>query len=109
DQLVEAYFFRYRFNSFPVVQGTALVGLVDIHQVKQVPREAWPATSADQVMTPISDQLVLHPDMDAVDALAKMLKSGMGKLPVAVGAGLVGILTRRDVMALLRIRTDLGT
>jgi CBS domain-containing protein len=108
DQLVESFFFRYRFNSFPVVDGEALVGVVDLHQVKEVPREQWHVTSIRDVMIPISEELVLRPDDEAVNALAKMVKSGFGKLPVVEGNRLVGILTRRDVMALLRMKTDLG-
>ncbi len=109
DELVESYFFKYRFSSFPVVDGTALVGIVDVHQVKHIPRDQWQQTTTGDVMTPISEELVLHPEDDAVDALTKMLKSGWGKLPVAEGTRLVGILTRRDVMAILKIKTDLGT
>jgi len=108
DVLVESFFFRYRFNSFPVVDGDALVGVVDLHQVKHVPREHWHVTSIRDVMMPISEELVLRPDDEAVDALTKMIKSGFGKLPVVAGNRLVGILTRRDVMALLRMKTDLG-
>ena len=108
DVLVESFFFRYRFNSFPVVDGDALVGVVDLNQVKHVPREHWHVTSIRDVMMPISEELVLRPDDEAVEALAKMIKSGFGKLPVVAGNRLVGILTRRDVMALLRMKTDLG-
>jgi Zn-dependent protease/CBS domain-containing protein len=108
DVLVESFFFRYRFNSFPVVDREALVGVVDLDQVKHVPREEWHLTTTRDIMTPISEELVLHPDDEAVDALAKMVKSGLGKLPVVVGDRLIGILTRRDVMALLRMKTDLG-
>ncbi|UCF78458.1 MAG: site-2 protease family protein [Candidatus Eiseniibacteriota bacterium] len=109
DELVESYFFKYRFNSFPVVEGSKLVGIVDIHQVKQIPREQWASMTPKDVMHPISEELVLRPDDDTVEALTKMLKSGWGKLPVVAGDRLVGILTRRDVMALLKIKTDLGT
>ena len=108
DALVESFFFRFRFSSFPVVDGETLVGVVDLDQVKHVPREQWHLTATREVMTPISEELVLHPEDEAVDALAKMVKSGFGKLPVVVNGRLVGILTRRDVMALLRMKTDLG-
>jgi len=108
-ELVESFFFKYRFNSFPVVDGASLVGMIDVEQVKHVPREEWHAVTVRDIMTPISAELVLHPEDDAVDALTKMLKSGWGMLPVAEGDRLLGILTRRDVMTLLKIKTDLGT
>ena len=109
DALVESFFFRYRFSSFPVVDGEVLVGVVDLDEVKHVPREQWHLTTTRDVMTAISEELVVRPDDEAVDALAKMVKSGLGKLPVVAGDRLVGVLTRRDVMALLRMKTDLGT
>jgi len=108
-ELVESFFFKYRFNSFPVVDGASLVGMIDVEEVKRVPREEWHAVTVRDVMTPISEDLVLRPEDDAVDALTKMLKSGWGMLPVAEGDRLLGILTRRDVMTLLKIKTDLGT
>ncbi len=108
-ELVESYFFKHRFNSFPVVDGLSLVGMIDVEEVKRVPREEWQAVTVRDVMTPISEELTLRPEDDAVDALTKMLKSGWGMLPVAEGDRLLGILTRRDVMTLLKIKTDLGT
>ncbi|MBN1503640.1 MAG: site-2 protease family protein [Candidatus Eisenbacteria bacterium] len=108
-ELVESFFFKYRFNSYPVVDGPSLVGMVDLEQVRRVPREEWHSVTVGDVMTPISEGLALRPDDDAVDALTKMLKSGWGMLPVAEGERLLGILTRRDVMTLLKIKTDLGT
>jgi CBS domain-containing protein len=108
-ELVESFFFKYRFNSFPVVDGQSLVGVIDVEEVKRVPKEEWHAVTVRDVMTPISEELTLRPEDDAVDALTKMLKSGWGMLPVAEGDRLLGILTRRDVMTLLKIKTDLGT
>ena len=108
-ELVESFFFKYRFNSFPVVDGASLVGIVDVDEVKRVPREEWHSVTVSEVMTSMSDELVLRPEDDAVDALTKMLKSGWGMLPVVEGGRLLGVLTRRDVMTLLKIKTDLGT
>ena len=108
-ELVESFFFKYRFNSFPVVDATSLVGMVDVDQVKHVPREQWHMVTVRDVMTPVSEEVVLRPEDDAVDALTKMLKSGWGMLPVAEGDRLLGILTRRDVMTLLKMKTDLET
>jgi len=108
DVLVESFFFRYRYGSFPVVEGDRLVGVVDLGQVKHVPREQWRHTATGDVMIPTSEDFVAHPDEEVVNALAKMFKGGLGMLPVVVGDKLIGILTRSDVMALLRMKTDLG-
>ena len=108
DVLVESFFFRFRFSSFPVVDGETLVGVVDLSHVKDIPIEQWHLTRTSDVMAPVSEELVVRPEDEAMEALAKMIKSGLGKLPVVVDGRLVGILTRGDVMSLLRMRTDLG-
>ena len=40
-------------------------------------------------------------------AMQKMAASGLGRLPVIDGDGLIGIVTRRDIMSHIQIRTDL--
>jgi CBS domain-containing protein len=51
---------------------------------------------------------VLHPEDQAVEALSLMLRTNHGRLPVTSGGRLVGMITRRDIMDLLQIKTDLG-
>ncbi len=41
---------------FPVVEGGEVIGLLTLHNVKEVPRERWAAVMAREVMTPL-DQL----------------------------------------------------
>ncbi|MFQ6617350.1 MAG: site-2 protease family protein [Fidelibacterota bacterium] len=108
QELVNKYFFRYRYDIFPVVSGDILRGVVSLDEVKEVPREKWDTVTAGEIMTPVSEGIILHPEDDAVDALMKMVKDGMGRLPVVSKGYLVGILTRRDIMDLLKIKTDLG-
>jgi CBS domain-containing protein len=46
-------------------------------------------------------------DMDAMHVLARMSQYDVGSIPVVDGGQLVGIVTRRDIMKLLRLKTDL--
>jgi len=109
EEAVSEYFFRYHYRSFPVTHDQELLGILSLREIKVIPREEWSRKSVEEVMTRISAEMVLHPDTQAVEALRRMIIEERGRLPVTVGNTLVGILTRRDILDLLRIKTDLGT
>lgn len=108
DELANDFFYRYRFNSFPVVEGQRLTGLIHINQVKDVPRERWSQTTVGEVMTPREKIATVGPEEEAFAALRQMNQSGHQKIPVVQNERLVGIITARDIMELFRVRTDLA-
>jgi len=108
EELARDYFFRHPRGSFPVVSGETLVGMVSLDQMKGVPRDDWGRTPVRQVMTPAARLRRLAPDDDCVMALQAMVRDEVGRLPVVEDGRIVGILSRRDVMRLLKIRSDLG-
>jgi Zn-dependent protease/predicted transcriptional regulator len=107
DRLVEDFFYRYRFTSFPVERDAQLAGLVHINQVKDVPRAQWPQRRVGEVMSPRETILVVTPEEPAVEAFRQMTEAGAQKLPVTREGRLVGIVTARDILQLLRIRSHL--
>jgi Zn-dependent protease/CBS domain-containing protein len=108
ENLVHDFFFRSHHTTFPVVDDNQLMGLVTLDQVKQVPKESWIKAFASEIMTPIQDQMILDPGEDAVEALSHFIKTGNDGLPVVEKGKLIGILTRQDILKLLRIKIDLG-
>lgn len=108
-QLVENYFFKYRYDSYPVVENGKFLGCVTLNHVKQFPREKWDSLRVSDAMEELPPELILHPEEEAVQALSKIVRSGYGRLPVLKNEALVGMLTRRDIMSFLKIRTDLGS
>jgi Zn-dependent protease/predicted transcriptional regulator len=107
-ELIDRFVLRYHFTCYPVVSGGRPVGVITIKLVKHVPRDAWGATRVSEAMIPLTDAISLSPDDDVPTAIQKMSSSGLGRLPVIAGGGLVGIVTRRDIMAYLQIRSDLS-
>lgn len=115
DRFVEDYLLRERFDGFPV-RGAERVflGMVGIDQVRHVPRGAWGTTRVESIMRPAAEIPSVPAGEDAVRALERMMSTGEGRLPVvraplAGQSELAGIVTRRDILHLLRLRTDLGT
>jgi Zn-dependent protease/predicted transcriptional regulator len=107
DRLVEDHFFKYRFTSFPVITNDMLVGLLTLHNVKDVPKEKWPSTTVEQAMVSLSDAIIIAPSAESIAALSKMVSNGIGRLIVIEDQKVVGIVSQRDIMRLFEVRIDL--
>jgi len=106
--VVETHFMRYKHGGFPVVKDSKLLGLITLQDVRKVPKEKWQETKVSQVMTPCEKLRCVSPDETAVDALIKMSKHNVGRLPVQENGKLIGIITRSDILHAIQIKTELG-
>lgn len=104
---VTRWFMRAPSHSFPVLdpKGT-LLGLMCTEDVRKVPREAWPTTRVEQVMTPVTKLTISTPDEDASLALSKLAELDVEQLPVVMPGTnrFVGMLERRDLARWLELR-----
>jgi CBS domain-containing protein len=50
----------------------------------------------------------LNPADDATEALKRMVSEELGRMPVIEDGRLVGIVSRRDLLDLFKIKSDLG-
>ncbi|MEJ2241463.1 MAG: CBS domain-containing protein [Candidatus Bathyarchaeota archaeon] len=57
-------------------------------------------------MTTKDRVIFVSPDESSVEALVKLSKNNIGRLPVLDQNKLVGILTRSDIMKVIRTRTE---
>ncbi len=114
DRFVDEYLWRERYDAFPVLgTGGVFLGMVGIAEARKVPRDAWRTTRVEAVMRPAADVPTVSSGEDAVRALERMMSTGEGRLGVVRGAHgtraeLAGIVTRRDILHLLTLRTGLG-
>jgi len=108
DQLVNDYFLRYKFGRFPVVEGHKLLGVVTLHDVKEVPRENWVSMTAGQIITKAGKNIEVTPGEEVFKALMQMAQEDIGHLLVVKNSQLEGLITKSDIMRLIRIRTGLG-
>lgn len=108
ERLVEDYFYRYYYKSFPVVERDRLVGTIAIDSVKDIARERWPLQNVRAVMEPVSSENTIGPDQDASKALAQMQRTGLSRLLVTSGDRLAGVLALRDLLNYLSVRLDLA-
>lgn len=107
ERLVRDYFYRYPFKTFPVVQDGKLVGCIDLDQIRSLPRSEWGPLQVGELMKRCPSEKIVSPDLDAMKALSKMNREHVGRLWVAEGDRLVGIVSLKDLLHYLSVKTDL--
>ncbi len=108
SSLVDDYFLKYHYGSFPVLENGALAGLVSLKDVKQIERDLWRETTVGDVIDRKIGEFTLHPSDPAETLLRLIMRKGHGRIPVVdEHGGLVGIVTRRDLMEVINMMTML--
>ncbi len=108
DQVVNEYIMRRNHPAFPVQDGEHVVGLLCLSDVRSVPREEWHRVTAREAAPRLSEHNTIAPSTDAWDALVRMSSENCGRLVVVEDARLLGIVSRTDIMRLMRHRLELG-
>ncbi|GAA4488447.1 CBS domain-containing protein [Rhodococcus olei] len=97
---------RSGFTVLPVVdEGRNLVGIVSEGDLlREKFRTPSGETSASATMT--SPVVAMLPDVDVSALASAMLRSGLRGIPIMQGRDVVGIVTRRDLIAVLTMDDD---
>jgi Zn-dependent protease len=97
QQLIDDYFWRYHYGSFPVGNSLAL-GIIPFTSVKKLSLEDRQRLRVRDVMRPIDDSLRIGPQNTVVEAFQKAMRNGIGRLIVTDGNdGILGYLSLRDI------------
>jgi Zn-dependent protease len=106
-ELVENYIYAYHYDLFPVVEGSRLTGCVTVRTVRGIPREMWPTRTVGDIVQPCTPENTIEPDMDTVDALALMRRTGNSRLMVVSDDRLVGVIALKDMLEFLALKIEL--
>ena len=106
QRLIEEWFNVYKHQGYPVTQDGELVGIVTNEDVRKVEPDKRPIVTVRDVMRKKSDVVFATPDEKASDALLKMAKNNVGRLPVVEDGKLVGIITRSDFNKVIQMKTQ---
>lgn len=107
EALVENYFYKHKFTSFPVTNFDQVIGMVTVENIKTLNRDEWDRTIVRNIITPINDDLVVHPENNVSVAIKKIFQNGIGRVLVMDGEVLVGIVSRTDILNYIRIHSQL--
>jgi len=106
-ELVDRFIYQHHFKTFPVVDDERLVGLVTTRAVRELPREEWDRQTVGAIADPVSEDNTVAPDMDAMQALSLMSRTGTSRLLVAEDGRLLGILALKDLLKFFSLKMEL--
>jgi CBS domain-containing protein len=108
SELTSGPFLRGGYQSYPVVRGEQVVGLLSVRTVLALSPEERQRTSVQAAMTPLGEAIVAGADEPLVGALARMARSGVGRLLVVEDGRLGGLLSLSSVFRHMRMRAALS-
>ena len=93
-------------RAFPVMEGSQLVGLVCLEDVRKTSRETWDTKLVRDIMTPWERLATVAPGEDAATALNRLASNDVRQVPVVDEGRLVGMLRRRDIVRWLQLHSE---
>ena len=105
--LVEDYIYEYHYKILPVVDGGHLQGCVSTRDLKKIDKEQWSKHKVREIMGECSEENTIAPDVPVMKAVKKIHRTRNSRLMVVDGDRLVGIITLKDIMQALSVRSDL--
>jgi len=106
-QFVDDYLLRQASQCYVIADDTHMLGLLSPADVRSVSRQRWPQLTVQDIMRPTSRIHAVHPDMPANEAMEIMARENLSQLPVTSDGELQGLITRGNVMQVLKSRSEL--
>jgi Zn-dependent protease/CBS domain-containing protein len=103
DDLIENHIMQSDDHAFPVFQGTELVGIVCLDDVRTVPSAERASKRVSDIMTPKDKLITIGPDEPAQKALTALSEYNIRQLIVLENGQLFGLVRRRDIVRYLQL------
>jgi len=108
SRLIQENIFVSGHRCFLVADEGELKGILTVQNIKSVTQSSWDVTQVKDVMTPVERLKVARPDQEALSLLEQMNESDINQMPVVSEGRVIGLVTRDNLMRLLRTRSELG-
>ncbi len=108
SQLVEEYILTSGQRCFIVADNGMTSGVITLKDVTAIPQNKWRFTTTRQAMVPFDRVTYVTPQTEVLTALRMMDDANVAQLPVLENGELIGILTRDQIVHMLRLRAELG-
>lgn len=104
DILVEHHLMGNAGRCFVVTRGKRPLGMLTLHNIRQVPRVDWPFTHVEDVLIPLKQVRTVDSLTPLWEVLEGMTAEGVNQLPVLDDGELKGMITREDVITFIHDR-----
>lgn len=109
QELVESHVFGSGRRCFFVTNNGILEGMLTLTDITQTPRSNWQTATTGQTMRRLENLIAVQPDTELLTALQAMDDANINQVPVLDGEGLLGVLSREQVLRYVRLRAELGS
>ncbi len=97
-ELVQSSLLSTSSQSFLVVEGDRLTGLLTLPQIKKIPRKRWDVTTVGRAMTSVEQLEAVRPGDEALHVLNRMNEGELSAVTVAQDGRVVGVILRDNLM-----------
>ena len=97
-ELVQSSLLSTSSQSFLVVEGDRLTGLLTLPQIKKIPRKRWDVTTVRRAMTSVEQLEAVRPGDEALHVLNRMNEGELSAVTVAQDGRVVGVILRDNLM-----------
>jgi Zn-dependent protease len=108
EEFINDYVYKHHFQAYPVLSFGRLTGCIFVKQIASIPREEWTRYTVGAIALPCNEDLTIGPEEDANKALEVMNRTGNSRLLVVNGDQLEGIISLKDMLALLSMKMELN-
>lgn len=105
-EMADSFFLGGRHSRYPVVSEGRVVGMIDLAHLNDIPRERWGSVVVADVAARNLADIVVAPDRTVESVLSLLEPDGPGAVLVTEAGRLAGIVTRSDVIGLIRSLGD---
>ncbi|MGA9189620.1 MAG: CBS domain-containing protein [Methanosarcina sp.] len=103
EDLVQ-FMFEKKHMGYPVIEGDSLRGIVTFTDIQRVPYLERPVALVSDIMT--KDIISVPSDAQASDVLKLVSSKNIGRVIVVDNGKVVGILSRTDLVRILKLRSE---
>jgi Zn-dependent protease len=108
DHLVNGNILTSGRRCFPVGSDSEIMGLMTLHNVKEVPREQWTTETVKEAMTPLDKLKWVRPDEELSSVLRILTENNINQLPVVQDNKIIGMVSRENLLNFVHVRSRLG-
>ena len=103
----EQYLLRTGRRCFTVMQNGRQVGFATIDDLKRIARKRWPFMTVTDIAHPLERLLAVSPETPMSEVLDLLARQEVNQVPVISNGELVGVISRSDVVQLMRTQQEL--